>query len=109
MDPVLDGSVAKVKDAVKSDWLKVVRAEERSNFLRELIREGLGTNDVENFVMGQGGLRVSVGSKGGARAAEMDRDNVVSLMKTKLNWRIASWMRGRGGGRGIKPGLDWRD
>ena len=84
MDPALDGSVAKVKDTVKSEWLKVVRAEERSNFLHELVREGLGTNDIENFVTGQEGLRMKVGNKGSMKSWEMDRENVSKLMKTKL-------------------------
>jgi hypothetical protein len=85
MGPAQDGNIAKVKDAVKSDWLKVVRAEERSTFLRELVREGLGTNDVENFVAGQGDLRVTVGGKGRERAYELDRENVNNLMKAKLD------------------------
>ena len=85
MGPALDGNIANVKDAVKSDWLKVVRAEERSNFLRELVREGLGTNDVENFVTGQGGLRVNVRGRGRERAVELDRENVINLMKAKLD------------------------
>ena len=36
----IDGSIARVKGAVKSEWLKVVKVEERSNLLRDLIREG---------------------------------------------------------------------
>ena len=44
----------------------------------------LGTNDIENFVTGQEGLRLKVGSKGNAKAWEMGRENVVQLMKTKL-------------------------
>ena len=85
MGPAQDGNIANVKDAVKSDWLKVVRAEERSTFLRELVREGLGTNDVENFVAGQGGLRVNVGARGRERAFELDRENVIHIMKAKLD------------------------
>ena len=79
----MEGSVAKVKSATKSDWLRVVRAEERSNLLRELIKEGLGTNDVENFMLGQVGLRTKLG-KGIKTAWEMDRNNVMNLMKAKL-------------------------
>ena len=79
----MEGSVAKVKSATKSDWLKVVRAEERSNLLRDLIKEGLGTNDVENFMLGQVGLRTKLG-KGTKNMWEMDRNNVMNLMKAKL-------------------------
>ena len=87
MEPALDGSIAKVKGADKSDWLKVVRAEERSHLLHELIKEGLGTNDVENCVSGQEGLRMKVGGKGNAKSWEMSRQIVVQLMK------IVLWMR----------------
>ena len=31
----------------------MVRADERSNLLRELVRDGLGTKDVENFITKQ--------------------------------------------------------
>ena len=78
MEPAIDGSIARVKGATKSEWLKVVRAEERSNLLCDLIKEGLGTNDIQNFVAGQ------VWGKGSVKSWEMDRENVVQLMKTKL-------------------------
>ena len=65
MESAKEGSVDKVKSAVESDWLKVVRAEERSKLLRELVKEGLGTDDVENFMKGQRELRFKVGKGGG--------------------------------------------
>ena len=45
--------------------MKVVKAEERSKLLRELVRQGLGTNVVENFVKGQGNLRFEIGKDRG--------------------------------------------
>ena len=81
-----EDSIAKVKSAVEGDWMKVVKAEERSKLLRELVRQGLGTNDVENFVKGQGNLRFEIGKGRGGDESEskMDRENVINLMKTKL-------------------------
>ena len=48
-----EGNVASLKGAVRSEWLGVVRAEGRSQLLLELLKEGLGTDDVENFVLKQ--------------------------------------------------------
>ena len=81
-----EDSIAKVKSAVEGDWMKVVKAEERSKLLRELVRQGLGTNDVENFVKGQENLRFEIGKGRGGDESEskMDRENVINLMKTKL-------------------------
>ena len=83
MDPVIDGSVDSVKSAVEKEWLKVVRAEERSNLLKDLVKEGLGTDDVENFIEGQARLRFK-GENGVGREGNLDRENVKSTMKTKL-------------------------
>ena len=83
MDPVIDGSIDNVKSAVEKEWLKVVRAEERSKLLKELVKEGLGTDDVENFIEGQARLRFKVGN-GLGKEGNLDRENVESIMKTKL-------------------------
>ena len=49
-EPDQEGNVAKLKSTVKSEWLGVVRAEGRSQLLLDLLKEGVGTDDVENFV-----------------------------------------------------------
>ena len=66
-EPKSIGDVAQVKGALRHDWLGVVRAEERSVLFKELISERLGTDDVENFVAKQNGLKHSKHSKGGGR------------------------------------------
>ena len=50
IDPDQEGSIARQKVVVHDDWMGVVRTEERSNLLRGLLWEGVGTDDVENFV-----------------------------------------------------------
>ena len=85
MESAKEGSVDKVKGAVESDWLKVVRAEERSKLLRELVKEGLGTDDVENFMNGQRELRFKVGKGNGEVECGLDRVNIINIMKTKLD------------------------
>ena len=45
-EPDHEGSVARQKVAVHDDWMGVVRTEERSNLLRGLLWEGVGTDDV---------------------------------------------------------------
>ena len=69
----------KLKGTVISEWKALVRAEERSNLLRELVWEGLGTDDVENFMDGQRYLR-SESSNGEGR----DRDNIKNCMINKV-------------------------
>ena len=66
MEPDHEGSVARQKVAVHDDWMGVVRTEERSNLLRELVWAGLGTDDVENFMDGQciSDLKVAIGRVG---------------------------------------------
>ena len=60
--------VATVKGEVKVLFKKVVEAEERSQLLRDLVREGVGLNEVERFYgksceflrgMGKGGRQKS--------------------------------------------------
>ena len=59
----------------------MVRAEERTSLLRELVWEGLGTDDVENFMNGQKILRFENNrGEGDGR----DRDNVSNCMINKL-------------------------
>ena len=45
-----------LEGAVWDEWMGVVRAEERSNLLRGMILDGVGTDDVENFIGKQIGL-----------------------------------------------------
>ena len=71
----------KLKGTVISEWQSLVRAEERSNPLRELVWEGLGTDDVENFMDGQKNLRFK-NSKG--EGDGRDRDNIRNCMINKL-------------------------
>ena len=59
-----EGSVAKVKSALLKEWLRTVRSEERSKLLKRLLVEGLGTNDVEDFMAGQDDLKFNIGDIG---------------------------------------------
>ena len=43
MDPGKEGNIALLEGAVWEEWMGVVRAEERSNLLRGLIIDGVGT------------------------------------------------------------------
>ena len=56
-------SVAKVKSEVRKAWTKTMEAEERSKLLRILIREGIGTNEVESY-LGKQAERKFGGDKG---------------------------------------------
>ena len=76
-----EGSVAKVKSALLKEWLRTVRSEERSKLLKRLLVEGLGTNDVEDFMAGQDDLKFNVGGEGeGMR----DEKEIGNLMENKL-------------------------
>ena len=83
---IKNGDTAFVKGAVLKEWLGVVRAEERSHLLRGLIKDGLGTRDVENFISKQ---RVQKTKECGARGFVKDRELVEGLMKSKLEDSIA--------------------
>ena len=80
------GDIAKVKGAVLKEWLGVVRAEERSHLLRGLLREGLGTKDVENFISKQ---RIQKTKEGKAKGFVKDRGLVNQLMQGKLDDSVA--------------------
>ena len=82
IDPEKEGDIAKLKGALREDWLGVVRAEERTCFLRGLVMAGVGTNDVENFISKQEGIRFR---RDHGRGHEKDRDNVRGLMQSKLD------------------------
>ena len=41
--------VARAKGEVAKSWEKVVHAEERSRMMREMIKKGIGTKDVEHY------------------------------------------------------------
>ena len=56
------GDAAFVKGTVMKEWLGVVHAEERSHLFRGLIKDGLGTREVEHFILKQSGLR-SIGGR----------------------------------------------
>jgi hypothetical protein len=66
---------------VRSEWLGVVRAEGRSQLLLELLKEGLGTDDVENVVRKQRKLRFL---KNEERDGIGDREKVKLHMVDKL-------------------------
>ena len=79
---IKEGDAAKVKGAVLKEWLGVVRAEERSHLLRGLVRDGLGTKDVENFIHKQ---RLQKAKEDKARGFGKDRELVGKLMQSKLD------------------------
>ena len=57
MSSALNGDVARLEDALMKEWRGLVKSEERTNLLKGLLILGLGTNDIENFVGKQEGLR----------------------------------------------------
>ena len=77
-----ESNIAKLKGAVWEEWMGVVRAEERTNMLRSLILEGVGTDDVENFIGNQANIRHR-GYQG--VGVERDRVNVKGNMQSKLD------------------------
>ena len=64
VDPDKGRNIAILKGSLWDDWLGVVRAEERTNFLNGLVRAGVGTNDVENFISKQERFRRGEGILG---------------------------------------------
>ena len=82
IDPDQEGSIARQKVVVHDDWMGVVRTEERSNLLRGLLWEGVGTDDVENFVRKQEGLRFYKVGKIGDMLRE--REHIRGHMESKL-------------------------
>ena len=83
MSSVINGDVAILEGALLREWTGLVRAEERTNLLRGLLILGLGTNDVENFVGKQEGLRFRKDGEG--IVSLNSRNNVKSLMGSKLS------------------------
>ena len=80
-EPAMEGEVAKLKGKVLREWFGVVKAEGRTCLLKELIKEGMGTVEVENFIENQKKLRFKDGNGEGDKS---DRENVKKLMMTKL-------------------------
>ena len=79
-----------MKGALFKEWLKTAKAEERSKLLRRLVQEGLGTNDVENFIAGQDELRFEVGE-----GKNRDQGNICNLMEKKLENSLKSEKQSR--------------
>ena len=77
---IKEGSVTEVQGALLKEWIKTVRAEERSKLLNRLVLEKIGTNEVENFMAGQVELRFEVGEE-----VIRDEENIGNLMEKKLN------------------------
>ena len=51
---------ALIEDELEMIWKKTVEAEQRTSLLTELIREGVGTNDIEGFESNQAAKRGGV-------------------------------------------------
>ena len=70
---------ATVERCVRRAWLRCVKAEERTRLLKVMIREGFGTNDLENFRAKQSNMRFGKGR------GEREDKRVVQDMRDKLN------------------------
>ena len=69
---------ALVEDELEKVWMKTVEAEQRTVMLEELIRAGVGTNDIEFFEKDQASKR------GGEDKSKRDENLVISNMTAKL-------------------------
>ena len=66
-------TVALVKSEVVRTWTGTMEAEERTKLIRKLIREGIGTNDVEGYVVKQAAMKFGRG-KGERKEGKVRRE-----------------------------------
>ena len=78
-EPAKEGEAAQAKGDLTKVWLKTIKAEERTRFLREMVKVGIGTNEVEDFVKKQRSHRFADGVGGND-----DRKEVIYLMERKV-------------------------
>ena len=88
VDTGIPDTTAKLRYRVLDMAQKVMKGEERSVVFGELLKMGMGTKEVENFVRGQCGLRMTMsGSEVGDEAKVMfenEREFVRNAMENKL-------------------------
>ena len=93
--------------------LKVMRCEERNIFFGDLIRTGLGTREVENFISNQEYLRRGKGTGGigdGDKKTilEREREMVGKAMENKLIDSLAEGVEKKKEYNNLKERLWWR-
>ena len=93
--------------------IKVMRCEERNTFMGDLIKLGLGTNEVESFIVKQESLmRGMVGNILGSRECqeilEREREMVNNAMKNKLTDSLGECVKKNLELINLKKRLWWR-
>ena len=84
-------TAAKLRNRVLDMAKKVMRGEERNVFFCELLKMGMGTKELENFVSGQAGLRMSRDEcENDASVFKNEREFVNNAMENKLTDNIAN-------------------
>ena len=72
------GEVASVKSELKRVWVQTAAAEERTVFLESLVKEGLGTKDVEKYEANQADMRF------GNKRGEINKKAIMEDMERKI-------------------------
>ena len=85
-------TAAKLRNRVLDMAKKVMRGEERNVFFCELLKMGMGTKELENFVRGQADLRMSNGEceNGDGGVFDNEREFVKNAMENKLTDNITN-------------------
>ena len=84
-------TAAKLRNRVLDMAKKVMRGEERNVFFCELLKMGMGTKELENFVSGQAGLRMSRDEcENDNSVFKNEREFVRKAMENKLTDNIAN-------------------
>ena len=113
VDTSKEDTTAQLKQQTITMALKVMRCEERNMFIGDLIRTGMGTKEVENFISNQEYLRREEGLGGiGERdrkdIIDRERDMVGKAMTNKLTDSLAEGVRKKTEFNNLKQKLWWR-
>ena len=93
--------------------IKVMKCEERNMFMGELIRMGLGTREVENFIVKQEGLRRGIdggvlGNNDYRNILLREREMVQKAMENKLTDSLGEAVEKKNELNNLKKRLWWR-
>ena len=113
VDTSKEDTTAQLKQQTITMALKVMRCEERNVFIGDLIRSGMGTKEVENFISNQEYLRREaglggIGDKDRNDIIDRERDMVGKAMTNKLTDSLAEGVRKRTEFNNLKQRLWWR-
>ena len=98
VDTFKEDTTANLKQQTITMALKVMKCEERNVFIGDLIRSGMGTKEVENFISNQEYLRREeglggIGKKDMEDIIDRERDMVGKAMTNKLTDSLAEGVR----------------